>query len=188
MTFSLLSAYKSAAHSNVIAYENKKDVEITLKEVTKLAEKIKWNEKFYKSYSGGKARFSIEQLSFEAIFLVANVADKEVGYVRLTQHCEFAQYGAACVWCISEAYVKPCYRNDGVLREMVKQLVANYNVKLIHIETERAVRNENYYRSLGFTGVAQTGYANLIYLVQTDFGPILNMHAQANDENYDLAA
>ena len=188
MTFTLLNAYKSAAHSNVIAYENSKDIEITLKELTKLAEKKKWNEKFYKSYKGGKAKFSIEQISFEAMFLVANLADKEVGYVRLTQCCEYAEYGAPCVWCISEAYVKPGYRNNGVLREMLKILVTNYNVKLIHIETQRAVTHENYYRSLGFTNVARTEFTDLIYLIQADFAPILDKHAQANDEHYNLAA
>ena len=195
MTFTLLSAYKSAAHCNVIAYENNKDIEITLKELTKLAEKKKWLAKFRQSYSGGQAKESDGMYSNHCKFLVAMKDGKELGYIRIVNYSDMLEkFGGTKTWSVSEAYVKPCYRNNGVLREMLKQVVANYSTKVIRIETYRYIKNFNYYYTLGFTYAYTVQGGELTLAFQTDVvGAVERRNAyydklEAANEEYLIAA
>ena len=162
------------------AYVKKETINIKLMEVTKYTDKVKWNKLFAKSYSGGLRKVSIEQLSKGAIFLVACDGDKEIGYMRLTRHSEYAEFGAnPNTFCVSEAYVKPFYRKKGVLRQMLMQAIHSYSVKMIHLEEERASKNKEYYTQLGFTCGATFLGDSLMYLFQADFEIYVKEHHAA---------
>ena len=87
------------------------EVNIKIKEITKLAEKLKWNERFYKSYSGGKCKVAPVKIATCRVF-VATVEGKEVGYIRIANYTEtFSKFFDGEVWNVCEGYVKPLYRN-----------------------------------------------------------------------------
>lgn len=140
---------------------------ITLDELTKLSEKMKWLERFQKSYSGGQAKTSDSFFDSHCKFLVAKANGKELGYIRIIDRSsELMKFGAKNTWSVSEAYVKPCYRNQGVFRSMLKIVICEYNTKLIKIETERLAANDHYYRTLGFDHAftVQNGELAIAYL------------------------
>ncbi len=123
---------------------------IEIKEVTKLAEKLKWNERFIKSYSGGLQSITTESLGGCKMFL-ASLNEKEAGYIRISDYTKrFSKFYDGEVFSICEGYVKPTYRNNGVLTALRAHVVNNHNVKLMRIETERYFRLKNYYKEQGF--------------------------------------
>ena len=102
-------ADKEKPTSKLIA---KSDLEI--KEITKLAEKIKWNERFYKSYSGNKDKVSVEKIAACKVFL-AIYKGKEAGYIRINNYKKkFSRFFNGEVWGINEGYVKPAYRGNRI--------------------------------------------------------------------------
>ena len=125
-------------------------MDIEVKEITKLAEKSKWNERFYKSYSGGKKRIPIDKLNECKVF-VATYKGNELGYIRIHSVTHtFSQFYDGEVWAVSEGYVKPPYRSNGILTLLRSFVVQNYNVKVLRIETERYNNLRRYYSEQGF--------------------------------------
>ncbi len=176
----LSTLFNSSLAANDIAYNKQQELKISFKELTKNADKHKWNSLFNRGYSEKVRNANAYELSQNAIFLLAYDGNKELGYLRMTRHTEFAAYGASeNIYCVSEAYVKHAYRNNGVLREMLKHVIKNYNVKMIYLDVERAEMYRGYYASLGFTVGVLTQYINLVYLCQTNFEPYIAAHHNA---------
>lgn len=130
---------------------------IELKLVTKLADKKMWMTRFIRNYRGETAGLGDYLFGSNSIYLEAISNGKSLGFVRITDRKEF--------WAVSEAYVKPCYRGNGVLREMLKQTIKNYNVRMIVIELETLLSNSHYYSSLGFTKVSVREGEGLAYVL-----------------------
>jgi len=184
----LSTLFNDSIAANDIAYNNHQSSNISFREITKSTEKHKWNSLFNRGYSGKVRNATAYELSKNAIFLLAYEGSKELGYIRLIRHAEFAAYGASeNIYCVGEAYVKHAYRNNGVLREMLKHVIKHYNVKMIYLEIERAEQYEDYYRSLGFTVGVLTQYINLVYLCQTDLEPYIAAHHNALKNKSELA-
>jgi GNAT superfamily N-acetyltransferase len=165
--------------------------EIVLTEVQKLAEKMKWLERFQKSYSGGQAKTTNKFFENSCKFLVAKSNGKELGYIRIIDRTsELRKFGAADTWSVSEAYVKPAYRNQGVLRKMLKVVISDYKTKLIRIETERFEANYSYYETLGFKNAfsVQNGELAIAYL--DEIADVMSLRNQVlkNEDVYKKAA
>ena len=127
---------------------NQEDLQI--KEITKLAEKLKWNERFYKSYSGDKVKVSAEKVA-SCRFFLAIYEGKEAGYIRIFNYTStFSEFYSGEVWAINEGYIKPTYRSKGLLTALRAYVVKNCNVKLMRIETHRYIKLQDYYAEQGF--------------------------------------
>jgi hypothetical protein len=124
--------------------------ELGVKEITKLAEKAKWNDRFYKNYSGGKQRIEIDRLNECQVF-VATHKGSELGYIRIHNKTEFfSEFYGGEVCSVCEGYVKPPYRSNGVLTFLRRYVIENHNVKVMRIETERYNKLREYYSEQGF--------------------------------------
>ena len=124
--------------------------ELEIREVTKIAEKLKWLERFSKSYTGGKKKVAVENIALCKMFL-AIYKGKEAGYIRIASYTdEFSNLFNGEVFSINEGYVKPAYRSNGILTYLRSYVVKNHNVKFMRIETDRYFKLENYYAQQGF--------------------------------------
>jgi GNAT superfamily N-acetyltransferase len=125
---------------------------LQLKLIEKLAEKQKWQQRFCDSYRGGLRPVTNAVFGPTVRFYVAIDDDKELGFMRINDKSAFYKDRPDMeVWSISDAYVKPKYRGNGVLREMIAQAVRDLNVRMFYIETERFKAYRAYYSTLGFT-------------------------------------
>jgi len=127
--------------------------DLSFVELTKLNDKRKWVDRFCKSYSGNQMRVSDTVLLDPDIRVILAIRNgKELGYIRIYKYnCDISKFYGKELWRIAEAYVKPAYRSNGVLRAMIKFVVENYNAIIFKIETDRLRKNFYYYQSLGFT-------------------------------------
>ena len=125
---------------------------IELKLIEKLAEKIKWQKRFRAAYDGELQEWSMKQFGENVKFYVAKDGDKELGFIRINDKSGFfAGCSKGQVWNITDAYVKPAYRGQGVLCEMITQAINGLNVKMIYMTTATFENNKRYYFGLGFT-------------------------------------
>lgn len=123
---------------------------LEIREITKIAEKLKWLERFYKSYTGGKKKVSVENVALCKMFL-AIYKGKEAGYIRIASCTnQFSNLFNGEVFAINEGYVKPAYRSNGILTYLRSYVVKHHNVKFMRIETERYFKLEDYYAQQGF--------------------------------------
>ena len=123
---------------------------IEIKEVTKLVEKIKWIDRFLKSYTGHKQKINNDGLLLTKIF-VATYQGKELGYTRVVDMTEdFSAMYEDKVSRITESYVKPPYRNQGVVTALRRYAVKHEHVRALRIETYRFLRNKAYFEAEGF--------------------------------------
>lgn len=147
---------------------------ITLKQIHKLNEKQKWMRRFNADYDGDCIKTNDRMFADDVLFYIAVVDGKEVGFIRLNDKTSFFEkFGGIDVWNITDAYVKPAYRHNGVLRQMIQQAVQNLKVKMIYLTTDRYVENLNYYQTLGFTEFHISSNGVLGWAVQTSFYHIL---------------
>jgi GNAT superfamily N-acetyltransferase len=124
--------------------------DLQINEITKLAEKLKWNERFYKSYSGDKVKVSAEKVA-SCRFFLAIYKGKEAGYIRIFNYTNtFSEFYSGEVWAINEGYIKPTYRSKGLLTALRAYVVKNCSVKLMRIETHRYIKLQDYYAEQGF--------------------------------------
>ncbi len=125
---------------------------IKLVEIEKLAEKQKWQRRFYDAYDGELKEWSDMLFGANVKFYVAVEDGKELGFIRINDKAFcFKGFTDDEVWNLTDAYVKPAYRSKGVLREMIFQAVCALKVKMLFIETERFIACGAYYFGLGFT-------------------------------------
>jgi len=123
---------------------------IEVKKVTKLAEIIKWIDRFCKSYTGNVNKFNYCNFIDEKIF-VATYQGKELGYTRVTDMTKsFSEFSGDKVSRIAESYVKPAYRSQGVVTALHRYAVKYENVRIMRIETYRFFKKKAYFESEGF--------------------------------------
>ena len=187
---SINNLYKFSDYSNL-----KSISDLKLVRLTSYAEKKKWQMRFVKNYSGTLKGLTDEVFNDKvSLFFVAKSGDKELGFIRITNYTDmYSDYTNELAWSASDAYVKPCYQKQGVLRFMLDECVRNHNVVSALIKTERFEKNIHYYKSLGFTfKVRQTISSDLSYIFQSSFeNVILKMHdtlIASNDSQYNIAA
>ena len=174
--------------------EDKKIVgNLKIVKISNAKEKIKWLERFRKSYSGGMQKTSAEIYKDEVcLFFVALSSDTEVGYIRISNYSKYYSHiTKEPAWSASDAYVKPKYRKSGILRYMLEEVVANYSVVSALIEIERYIENQRYYKSLGFDSVMDSPCEGLLFALQSNFADMIDRQPEmtaVNDEQYRLAA
>jgi len=137
-------------------YMPSKGGEYQYREIEKLAEKVMWCDRFRKSYRGELHQYNSKMYDSENRFIVIMLDGKDMGFVRLSKR-PFDVMGVCIeeVWQISDAYIKPPYRGQGVFKNFIDELVANYGVKLILLTAEVYWRNEDYYDDLDFTEIIE---------------------------------
>jgi GNAT superfamily N-acetyltransferase len=139
------------------------------REVEKLAEKIKWLDIFRRGYRGELHPFNLKWCDDRYRFIVIVIGGKDAGFVRLKNSTKrFSDRYSGEVWGISDAYIKPPYRHQGVLRDFLEELVNNYDVKSILLTEVRMLDNRTYYNKLGFSVPIKVD-EGLYLLVQESF-------------------
>ncbi len=165
---------------------------IKLVELVKMTDKKKWLTRFMKTYNGQVKKIDDSIYGSFSKFFVAVCDDKQVGFIRLTNYSDvYAHLNLKEIWSISEAYVKPCYRNKGVLRKILKTVIQDHNVKMLRIETKRLIENSNYYATLGFTKIAliNNGYLSVAYTKELESAlKAFEKINASNDPDFKLAA
>jgi hypothetical protein len=143
--------------------------DIKIKEITKLAEKIKWNDCFNRSYSGRKTKVLNTALSSCRVF-VAIFDGKEVGSIRISNRTNtFARFFDGEVWNICEGYVKPPYRGKGIYTALRSYVVSNVPVKVMRIESSRYIAKKKYFAEQGFVFGYDVGDGYISILCTPDF-------------------
>lgn len=166
---------------------------LKLVKISTAKDKIKWLERFRKSYSGGMQKTSAEIYKDEVcLFFVALSSDTEVGYIRISNYSKYYSHiTKEPAWSASDAYVKPKYRKSGILRFMLEEVVAKYSVVSALIEIERYIENHRYYKSIGFDSVMDSPCDGLYFALQSHFADIIDRQPKmtaVNDEHFSLAA
>ena len=149
-----------------VIYLGIKLVNTKIVEIHKLHHKRNWCEKFSRSYDGNCRPFSEKLLIDNARFFVAKRGTRELGFIRINDK---GAYFDCCVWNISEAFVKPVYRSQGVLREMIQHVILHCNVKMLHISAAHYFDNLSYYESLGFEGYRPSEQPGIGWVFLRDF-------------------
>ena len=149
---------------------------ITIKQIHKLAEKQKWMKRFSSAYDGGLKALSKEMFDDEVKFFVAMDGNNELGFVRINNKTDyFAKYCQTIVWNITDAYVKPKYRSEGVLRKLIEHVLKYENVQMIYLTKDRYMENLSYYNTLGFTKFQLSSNGELGWAFQTSIYPIVQI-------------
>lgn len=145
-----------------------------INEIFGLREKRKWYGFFAKGYSGESRPFLDTLQQGTSRYFVARHQDADLGYIRINDKSHyFSDLTDQPVWNISEAYVKPCFRSQNVLRHLIAHVVHNHNVQMLHIELHRYAANEDYYESLGFNWIELASDLCMAWVFQDRFQPIL---------------
>jgi hypothetical protein len=114
--------------------------------------KNKWQRRFARNHDGKVKEWSTKLSGPNVRFYVASDEKHELGFIRINDKSNFfARHTGMDVWNMTEAFVKPAYRHNGVLREMIIQSVRNLNVRMISISTDVFSSYKDYYLGLGFT-------------------------------------
>lgn len=154
---------------------------IKLKQIEKLADKMKWQKRFRAAYEGELKEWSDAIFGANVKFYVACDGDKELGFIRINDKAfSFKPFTDDEVWNATDAYVKPPYRGKGILREMLAQAVRDLNVKMLYIKTERFIANRSYYFGLGFTYYYTVQNGGMVWAFQTSFRNVV----EASNEAY----
>jgi ribosomal protein S18 acetylase RimI-like enzyme len=144
-------------------------------ELQRLADKRKWQEKFVRSYKLGLTPLSDEIFGENVKFFVAKKNGKELGFVRINNKSKF--FGSDLgfdIWNLTDAYVKPQYRNKGVLKEMLQFVIANQSVKMCCLDPQVFKQNSKYYWNFGFTKVVNGNRSGLTWLLHKDIADLVN--------------
>lgn len=146
-----------------------RESKITFYEVRKLAEKMKWSNAFRGAYDGGCRPFSQKSYgSDKCKMFVLMIDKKKCGFIRIVNKSHLFQsiYDGE-VWSISEIYVKPPYRSQGVSAQLIHYVLKNYPVKSIVLSPERYKNNQYYFNRFGFNvKIITDDYLYQVYLSQ----------------------
>jgi len=134
-------------------------------EITKIAEKLKWMSQFRKNYSGSCHKNLPSKIYEPGIsrFFKATKNGKELGFIRITNK-SYMDSPLGEIWCISEVYVKPPYRGQGVQKKLITFTQQNCYVHMIFIEEERFQKNWNYFQSLDLGSFINSQGDGLAYI------------------------
>ncbi len=144
------------------------------KELTLLAEKMKWMKRFCKAYRGLLSAETDRLYTENSKFIVACYGTHEIGFLRLTdQTGVFSAFTKEECWDITDGYIKPAYKGLGVLRTFIEHAVANEHAKSVTLAYEVAAKHADYYKALGFTVVANIFEVNCVRLFLTNWEEML---------------
>ena len=142
---------------------------MNITEIHKLAEKRKWMKRFLGAYSGTSRSDSGDLYGTNVRFFLASNADTLLGFVRINDKSNF--FNNECpfpVWNLTDGYVKTPYRSNGVLKQLIEYIVEKCDVRMMYIETERYLKNRQYYQSLGFNNHYSVNNGELTWAFQDD--------------------
>lgn len=157
--------------------------EIEFKEIKKIADKDKWINRFMKSYKGGKTKVSTKGIDTSKVF-IATRKGIELGYTRIydVTHYYSGNYDGT-VYRLAESYVKPLYRNQGVVTALRKYVVEREHVKLLKIETERFLYLKDYFNQEGFIHALVIRDTDMSLICKPDFlEVIIKVHSVINEQ------
>ena len=135
-------------------------------EIYDLYSKRHWYERFCRSYDETSRPFSEKLVIDNARFFVAMRGTRKLGFIRINDK---STYFDCCVWSISEAFVKPVYRSQGVLRDLLNHAITHCNVRMLHISAAHYFDNLSYYESLGFEGYMPSEQYGIGWVFLRDF-------------------
>ena len=139
---------------------------IEIVEIHELRRKRQWYERFRRDYDEQSRPFDKHKMVDNSRFFVAKIGSIELGYIHIDDK---SSYFDCEVWNITEAYVKPKYRGNGILREMISHVVANFRVQMMHISWARYEAHLVYYQSLGFSGDCRGHEPGIGWVFRCDF-------------------
>ena len=143
-------------------------------EIHLLAEKRKWQNRFVKAYKHTELRMSNEVFGDRVRFFVAKEDEKELGFIRINNKTDSLKDKVGCeVWNAADAYVKPPYRSQGVLGQMLQMVILNHNVKLYCLVPELFDLYNAYYKRLGFIKAVKGSKSGLIWLYHKDIADLV---------------
>ena len=149
-------------------------MDLSFKEITKLADKQKWMRRFFQDYKGDYKKENQQMYAETVKFVVVVFDDKELGFARINDKSSFfANQTSDPVWNLTDAYVKPAYRSQGVLRELISYLITNYNVKMLYMKTDRFQKNFFYYQTLGFAEYYTAQNDLMVWAFLKEFWPLV---------------
>ena len=131
---------------------------IRLKKIEQIAEKKKWMERFRKAYKNGLNKNPNIYNEIATFYVAIDAENNEVGFMRLIDYSSiYKPYTDEVVINLSEAYVKPKYRHQNILKKMIINATDELNLKMIFIDRVTYLVNLHYYLSLGFWFVIPVG-------------------------------
>ena len=131
---------------------------IRLKKIERIAEKKKWMERFRKAYKNGLNKNAYIYNEIATFYVAIDAENNEVGFMRLFDYSSiYKPYTDEVVINLSEAYVKPKYRHQNILKKMIINATDELNLKMIFIDRVTYLVNLHYYLSLGFGFVIPVG-------------------------------
>ena len=141
--------------ANDDSYDSSK---IRLKKIEQIAEKKKWMERFRKAYKNGLNKNPDIYNEIATFYVAIDAENNEVGFMRLIDYSSiYKPYTDEVVINLSEAYVKPKYRHQNILKKMIINATDELNLKMIFIDRVTYLVNLHYYLSLGFGFVIPVG-------------------------------
>lgn len=160
---------------------------IEMVEIHNLHRQRQWYERFQADYDEGSRPFEKRLMVDNARFFVAKIRSIELGYIHIDDK---SSYFDCKVWNITAAYIKPKYRGNGILREMINYVVSNCYVQMMHISWQRYEAHRVYYQSLGFSGDCRGFELGLGWVFRCDFDVEKHLAAprHENDNEPDGAA
>ena len=142
---------------------------MNITEIHKLAEKQKWMKRFWGAYSGTSRSDRADFYGTNVRFFLASNADTLLGFVRINDKSNFLNNECPFpVWNLTDGYVKTPYRSNGVLKQLIEYVVKECDVRMMYIETERYLKNIQYYQSLGFNNYYSVNNGELTWAFQND--------------------
>jgi N-acetylglutamate synthase-like GNAT family acetyltransferase len=177
--FKKLSFGINAIKPKVAQPKNKEIAPIDLenlqyKELTLLAEKKKWINRFMKAYPGLLAAETNYLYTDKSKFIVACYGTHEIGFLRLTDDADvFSPFTNEESWDITDVYIKPAYQGLGVLQVIIQHVITNEHAKSVTLAYEVAEQHASYYKMMGFTVVANIFEINCVRLFLTDWEEVL---------------
>lgn len=156
-----------------------------ISEIHDLRTKRQWHERFRRAYDGECIPFNLDMINGNVRLFVAAKDGRDLGYIRINDKSNFfVGISKRPVWNITEAYVKPPYRSQGVLRELIQYVVKHCNVEMLHIETDRLAANAAYYQVLGFNRLQHSSTTGLAWVLRQDFHDMISKSARkAGNDN-----
>jgi len=142
--------------------------DFSVREITKLADKIKWVKAFSRGYNAG-FRATSDVYGNNLRYFVAILNNKEAGFICIRNYkMMWSDFYNGEVWSASIALVKKPYRNKMILKRLLSYVIENCNVRMAYIDELRYRMNYLYYQSLGFAQVIKTDDPKLIYIIHKD--------------------
>ena len=148
---------------------------IQLMEEYDLAEKKKWQTRFFRDYPY-ETRISDGIYGANVRFFVGIENNLKLGFIRLNEKTSVVKrkYGyVGPVWNIADTYVKKEFRSRGVQRQMFELAVSEYGANMLNIHRNMLFRDTSYYRDVGFTHFVVASNGELCWCFTSDLASFI---------------